>query len=64
MSTSTFTPEFARRLLDQIDAGAFDSYLTPAARTRLRDDALRSLGDAQAKTAAQLRLAASAGVEL
>jgi hypothetical protein len=40
---ATFTPEFARRILDGLATGAFDKYLTAAARERLRSDALRSL---------------------
>ncbi|MCV7379956.1 hypothetical protein BST11_15350 [Mycobacterium alsense] len=43
MITSTFTPEFARRILDGLDAGAFDKHLSRAARERLRSEALRSL---------------------
>jgi len=41
--TSTFTPQFARRVLDGLDAGAFDKHLSPAAQERLRGEALRSL---------------------
>lgn len=43
MITSTFTPQFARRILDGLDAGAFDKHLSPAAPNRLRREALRSL---------------------
>lgn len=43
MITATFTPAFARRVLDGLAAGTFDKYLSEAARERLRDEALRSI---------------------
>lgn len=56
MITATFTPEFARRILDGLDAGAFNKHLSTAAQERLRSEALRSLPAAESDTTPTARV--------
>jgi hypothetical protein len=42
-ASAPITPDDAARTLDMLDAGHFDTYMTAAARKRLRLDALRAL---------------------
>jgi hypothetical protein len=43
MAAPTMTADDAQWMLDQLDAGAFDAYMTAVARERMRTDALQAL---------------------